>query len=191
VTRVEIHRLAEVSHQVNGLTPVLWLVWLTVRKHRPGAELWWLSGAFTTAWVADTVSHWTGVEFVAVLYPVAQGIFVGLVLLDRWESLTLTAMLGFVGIAALFWRGIDPFNPLLPVVAWGAITGIAWRYEALGRLRLCLLVTFGLGLLAWIGYLWEPGLDSWGIYQFTRFAGAILFCWAASNPLPHLKLTRA
>lgn len=201
MTKESIHRLAEVAHQVNGLTPLVWLAWLTIRKRRPGLEVWLLSSAFTVAWVADSVSHWTGYAFVGVIYPLTQALFVGTVLLDRKEVRIMGAILTAVAVLALAWKGVDPFNPLLQVAAWGAITGIVWEYKALGRLRLCLLETFGLGLVAWLVFLiaagrcaipenCPPAFWTWLAYQVTRFIGAILFCWAATSPMPKLRLTK-
>ena len=67
---------------------------------------------------------------------------------------------------------------LLRTVAWLGIVAIVWRLPV-PRLWLALGTTFGLGWVAWLGYVLSPGWPSWGVYQGVRAVGIGLFCWAA------------
>ena len=163
-----------------ALVPLAWLGLLTAAGQSRDAAWWWLAGAFAVSWVADTAAHWADPARVSLVYPVTQTALVGAVLLERRAAGLLTALLVTVGLVAAWIGGLDV---LLRTVAWGAIVGIVWDRPALGRLRVALLVSFGLGLVAWWGYAVAPGWTSWGVYQSVRAAGLLLFCWAAYQPV--------
>jgi hypothetical protein len=174
-----------------GLIPLLWLVVLHFKGKACDRAWWFLAGAFTVSWVADSVSHWTGVPFVGILYPMAQTILVAFVFWDRDRALWLIVAIGFVGIADIAWHGVNGPDILLRTVAWLSIVGIVYPIWQLGRLRTSLLVTFGLGWLLWMCYAGWPGWWSWGFYQASRLLGIGLFCIAANHPEPHLRLLRS
>lgn len=178
----------EIAHQI-GLIPLLWLAFLTFRGKAVGIEWWWLAGVFAVSWLADTAAHWGNSWAVGLLYPVSQAAIVGLVFLSRRDALYLIIALGGVGLLDVFGFGFEIPDILVRTVAWLSITGIVWRLPQLERLRTSLLVTFGAGWLCWMGYAINPGWFSWSGYQFTRLLGILLFCWAATSPLPRLKIS--
>lgn len=192
-----------------GAIPLLWLCVLQRRGQVRDVSLWWLGAALGVSFVADTLAF-LGVnpDYVGNLSPISQAALVGLVLLiDREDVVTLLGVLGGVGVAAMLWNGPLGFDVLIATVANLAVVVIAYEFRALDRLRLSLLVYFGLGCLAWWwdayeGDLFRSGVtmpDVWGLspsmwtflcYQCTRALGIGLFCWAASDPKPRLALSR-
>lgn len=180
----------EVAHWM-GLVPLLWLALLRFRGRTIGVEWYWLAGVFAVSWLADTAAHFANPWVMSKVYPVSQAAIVGLVLLSRREALLLIATLVWVGALDVVWIGVGDFDILLRTVAWLSVVGIIFPLKQLGRLRLSLLVAFGVGWVCWMGYAIWPGWTSWSGYQLTRLAGILLFCWAATSPLPQLRLTRA
>jgi membrane-bound metal-dependent hydrolase YbcI (DUF457 family) len=172
-----------------GLVPVAWLAWLARRGQRRDAAWWYLAGAFFVSWIADAFAL-AGAEprLMSLVYPVSQASLVGAVLLERDDAVRFVLALVAVGIVAVLWRGVDTPDVFVRTVAWASIGIIAFDRDALGRLRLALLVAFGFGWLAWIGYTVTPGWDSWLCYQGVRALGAGTFCWAAWNPAPRLRI---
>lgn len=179
-----------VAHHM-GLVPLVWLLLLSWRGRNLGAAWFWLSGAFAVSWLADTAAHWTDSHMISVVYPVSQAAIVGFVFLSRREALAFIIALLVVGIADVFWKGVSGPDILLRTVAWLSVVGILWQLKQLQRLRTALLVYFGLGWLCWMGYAIWPGWRSWSAYQITRLVGILLFCFAATSPLPQLKLSRS
>lgn len=184
------HEVAEVAHQIE-IIPLIWLAVLTFRGQRFGGEWWWLAGAFFVSWLADTASHWVGQPFVSMIYPVVQAGLIGGVLLYKSDAIKLVVLLILVGVADILWHGIIGTDILLRTVAWLAVVGIVYPFWQLGRLRTTLLVTFGIGWVTWMSFVIWPSTLSWAAYHLTWLAGILLFCWAASNPLPHFRLIRA
>lgn len=179
----------EIVHQM-ALLPFLWLAWLHFRGERRDVAWWWLAGAFFVSWLADTAAHWMAPFLVSPVYLVSQASIIGFVFLSRRKALTLIVVLVAVGIAAILWRGVDSPDVLFHTVAWLSVVGIVYPLRQLGRLRYSLLIYYGAGWLCWLGYAINPGWFSWSGYQLTRLLGIAMFCWAASSPLPHLKLSR-
>lgn len=171
-----------------GLVPLVWLVWLRFRGRQSGIAWWWLATAFVVSWLADTAALWVNPDLVGNLYPITQAALVGAVLLDRLEAAQFAVGLGLVAIVAVLWRGPLGIDVLLRTVAWGGVGGLAWQTPA--RVRTSLLVTFGLGLLAWWGYALDPSWPTWLLYQATRAGGIVLFCMAASDPSTRFTLAR-
>lgn len=179
-----------VAHHM-ALVPLVWLGWLHYRKRDPGIAWWWLAGAFAVSWLADTAAHWVSPWMVSPVYLVGQASIIGLVFLSRREALILIVVLTVTGLLAVFWRGVSGPDVLLHTVAWLSVVGILYELRQLERLRTALLVYFGVGLLVWWGYAIWPGWTSWLLYQTVRLIGILLFCWAATDPPPHLKLKGA
>lgn len=180
----------EVAHHI-GLLPLLWLVALRWRGRTIGVEWFWLAGAFAASWLADTAAHWMGPFLVSPVYLVSQASIVGFVFLSRRDAITLVGVLVAVGIGAVLWKGVEGPDVLLHTAAWLPIVWIVWPLKQLGWLRTSLLVAFGVGWVCWMGYAIWPGWGSWLFYQSARLNSILLFCWAATSPLPRLKLTRA
>lgn len=189
MSNIAVRVVSEIAAEM-GLVPLAWLVLLRLRGHRIDAAWVWLAVAFAVSWVADTAALWLDPDLVGNLYPITQAALVGAVLLDRLEAAQFAVALVLVGVVAVLWHGPLGIDVLLRTVAWGAVTIIVWRLPLPARLRASLLVTFGLGWLCWMWYAAAPGWPSWSAYQVVRFAGIVLFCMAASNPTPRLRLTR-
>jgi hypothetical protein len=177
----------ELAHHM-ALLPLVWLAWLAAWEDRRGAEWWWLAGAFFVSWLADSAAHVADPWLVSLVYPVSQAAIVGAVLLEREEAALFVGSLVTVGVVAVLWRGVGTPDVLVHTVAWASIALVAFDRAALGRLRLALLVAFGFGWLAWLGYTVTPGWPSWLCYQGVRALGIGCFCWAASYPTPRLRV---
>jgi hypothetical protein len=172
-----------------GLIPFAWLAWLAGRGERRAREWWWLAGAFLVSWIADAFAL-AGVEpwLMSLVYPVTQAAIVVAVLLDREEAIVFVVALVLVGLIAVLWRGVGAPDVLLRTVAWLGIALVAFDRIALGRLRVALLLAFGLGWLAWCSYTIDPGYPTWLAYQGIRALGAGAFCWATMKPGPTLRV---
>jgi hypothetical protein len=174
-----------------GLVPLAWLGVLRLRGKVCDPAWWWLAGAFFVSWLADTATHIASPWLVGATYPLAQMAVIAFVFLNRTDALQFILAVAIVGVADFFWHGVEGPNILLRTVSWLSVAGIMFPLWQLGRLRTALLVYFTGGWALWMAYAYAPGWTSWGLYQITRLAGILLFCWAASNPLPQLKLSSA
>lgn len=176
-----------------GAIPVLWLAGLRLRGRSVDVAYWWLASAFAVSFVADSVARFLTADprwLVSLVYPVSQAALVGVVFLARVEAAQFVVALVIVAIVDLLWHGAAPVPLLLPTVAWLGASSLVVDRWALGTLRTALLVSFGLGTLTWWGYAGWPGWTSWLLYQGVRALGVALFCIAASNPVPRLRLAR-
>lgn len=171
-----------------GLVPILWLFW---RGRDLDAAWWWIAGAFAVSWTADTAALWIDPWLIGAVYPVTQSAIIGAVFLSRWDAAKLVVLLVIVGVIDGVWHGSIGPDILLRSVAWLSIVGIIYPLRQLERLRICLLVAFGLGWVCWMGYTIWPGWTSWLIYQGVRLAGILLFCWASLKPGPRLRVVSA
>jgi len=180
----------ELAHWL-GLVPLVWVAGRSVwARHLPNAGHWWLALAFGVSWLADTAAHWVDPWLVGLVYPVTQAAIIGAVLLPRREAGIFAAALVAVGIAAAGGERVQGPDVLLRTVAWAGLAGIVWPRRNLGPLRTALLLAFGTGWLAWLGYAMWPGWTSWGLYQGTRALGAGWFCWAGAARRPSLRILR-
>jgi len=169
--------LAEVAQQM-ALLPLLALAWKRVKL----PALWWLAGVFLVSWLADEASRWGAPQLWSTVYPVSQaGIVLG-VLLPRKVALVSFAGVLLLALLALFGTGAHWPDLILRAGCWGAIVAALWYRWDLGTVRTSLLVYFGLGLVAWAGYVALPGWTSWGMYQGVRAVGIGLFSWAVLRP---------
>ena len=188
---------AECAHQM-GIAPLAVLCGLVLRG-TPDAERdvgwWWLAGVFGIEWVADTITHLapgTG-WWVSASYPGVQAILTALVLLPKKQAGALVLL---VVAASVFLAGFgSEIRPArMPdvefrAVAWLAIVWIVSEQPWLGRVRTAVLVTFGLGLLVWFLHARVLSLWTWYPYQLVRATGITLFCRAAMDGRPRLRLT--
>lgn len=172
-----------------GAIPFAWLIVLAARGHRRDAAWWWLAGAFFVSFIADTFAL-AGVEpwLMSLVYPISQAAIVGAVLLEREDAVLFVIGLVLVAMLAVAWKGVGTPDVLVHTVAFLSIAIIALDRPALGRLRVALLVAFGLGWVAWIGYTVWPGWATWLSYQGVRALGIGCFCWAATTPTPRLRI---
>ena len=158
-----------------ALIPLLWVGWHQETRR----EWWWVAVVFGISWLADSASHWTAPATVSAVYPVSQAALLTAVLVQRdWAGAYLFAL---TALALLVVMANLP-SLLLRTTAWGSVSLLAVRQPGLGRLRIVLLVAFGGGLLAWIGYCWHPAWLTWGLYQGVRALSIGLFCWASQRP---------
>ena len=168
-----------------ALIPLAWLGSLHLAHQRRGPEWWWLASAFTVSWLADTAAHFGSGAVISLLYPLTQASMVYAVLGNRADARIWVGMLVIVGIVGLLLGG--HLDLLLRTVAWLGIVGMVWN-RPLGRLRLALLLYFGIGWVFWIAYVWNPDWITWGAYQGNRLLGLMLFCWAALLPRPMIRV---
>lgn len=167
-----------------ALLPALWLALRMDRR----TEWWWLAGAFGVSWLADLAALFSHAPWlISTVYPVSQAAIVIAVLADREEALVYTWLLVLVGIVSVLAEGVTGPTLLLETVAAASVVSVVWPLP-LGKLRICLLVAFGGGLLAWIGYVIAPGWTSWLVYQSVRAVSLLLFCWASWKPHPMLRV---
>lgn len=177
--------MPELAHHM-ALAPLVWLLALRTVQSRRDPAYWWLAGAFAVSWIADALAHVVDPQLVGAVYPVSQAALVCAVLGTRDDAKVFVVTLVGAGLASLVLDSRPDL--LLRTVAWVGVAGLVWDRPGLGRLRGALLVTFGLGWLAWLVYVAFPGWDSWGAYQLTRAAGIGWFCWAVVTPRPVLRV---
>lgn len=186
--------IAEVAHWM-ALIPLVWLTWLGFRGASRDVAWWWIATAFAVSWFADTAAHFTpqaNNAWLSLVYPVSQTAIVGAVLLPRRRAVGLLAVLIGTSIVAILWHGVEMPDVVLRSVAWLAVVAIVWSERALpSRLRLCLAVYFGLGLVTWLVHVRWLIVPTWYPYQATRLAGLVLFCWATAQPTPILRLAKS
>lgn len=181
----------ELAHWL-GILPLLWLGTLAFGLQPRGQEWWWLASGFAVSFLADSLAHVLPAEVPSNAYPFLQAIIVSIVLLDRWDTISVYAVLIGAGLIALLLDGGTSFDLMLLTVAYGAIALVAYQHGRLKHqsplLRLSLLVTFGGGLLAWWGYCMEPGWAGWLAFQGARLVGTGLFMAAALQPARKMQL---
>jgi hypothetical protein len=177
-----------------ALIPLFWLAVLHMR-HKPRDRAWWfLATGFAISWVADAsafllpaAQRWVP----SAVYPVSQSAIIGAVLLERTEAMMFLALLVPAGIVAAILSNAAGPDILLRSFAWLILAGVAWgRQELPHRLRVCLIVYFFLGYFAWLVRMEWLVVPTWYLYQAIRLAGLLLFCWAASENSPNLRLVR-
>jgi len=162
-----------------GLLPILWLGVLMAHGQRC-SPLWWALGiTMSISWLADTAAHWLDPWLGSALYPIAQTLVMGIVLvpasrLGRFVA-AVTVTTGF----ALALAGTTHPEMLIHTVCWTGILVIAWPYR---EIRGPTLLTFGVGWLAWVAFATLPTFATWGLYQGIRACGLGVFCWATA---PH------
>jgi len=178
---------AEVAHQI-GAIPLLWLVYLATRGIQREPQWWYLALAFFISWLADTAAD-AGVNpwVMSIVFVVSQTALIGAVFLRREPAVILTMALTVVGCLAVITQGVDGPDVILSTVAACAVVLMVWKHPA-RRARLCLLVYFGLGQIAWIVHARWLIVPTWYPYQLCRLAGLLLFCYASWNVRPSLSL---
>lgn len=158
-----------------ALLPVAWLGVLATTGRQRGA-LWWTVGlAFSLSWVADTAAHWLDPWLVSRVYPLAQALVVGVVLLPADRLWRLLGVLALTAVLTLSTTGPDV---LAHTVAWTGIVAIVWPpTDAVRRMTAFTFVGLWLG---WVAYTIAPTWATWGVYQGLRAVGLGMFCWASA-----------
>lgn len=164
----------EVAHHM-ALLPLAWLGWLASNGHRRPVLWWALALVLSVSWIADTAAHWVDPWLVSALYPAAQAVVLGMVLLPGFALGNLLWIVLGATAVPLLWRSEAHPEVFAHTVAWTALVVIAWPHR---DLRAPVVVTFGLGWLAWLGYNMLPSWGTWGAYQGVRALGLGAFCWA-------------
>jgi len=162
------------------------LVWLVVRtEHR--SRYWWVAAAFAVSWIADSAAHSVNPWLVSLLFPIGQaGLIVVAFAEERREAQIYIGLMMVAGLLSLAWEGTKGPDLFLPTVAAGTALSVIWPMTD-RRLRACLLVAFGGGLLTWTAYAIVPGWTTWAIYQSVRALSLGLFCWATLSPQPRVR----
>jgi hypothetical protein len=175
---------SEFAHWM-ALLPLACLVLLARRGETRDAAWWWLAGAFSVSWLADT---WADVIpksqrwIPSLVYPLAQSALVGAVLLRRSLALWFLAALTAAGLSSAMIFGVSGPEILLRGMAWLGLGALVNRVTIPLRLRLALSVYFGLDLIVWGVFMHWPTIVAWYVYQGIRLAGLMLFCDAATHP---------
>lgn len=165
------HAIAELVHQ-SELLPLL-----AVLVVRPKAwAFWWVAFAFTVSYVADYGTH-VGISpfVVSRTYPVLQAIclgvaFLGVAAAERWAVFLF--LVAFV--LSLVWRS-DTL--MLRAFCWLGACAIALE-EAPRDLRRAIVVSFGLGWLAWaVDTNWRVAA-AWYAYHGVWVLGELFFIGA-------------
>jgi hypothetical protein len=165
-----------VAHQLE-IVPLLGVLIV-----RPKERSWyWLGLVYAVSWLADWPWYF-GVQwtYASAVYPIVQSALVAAVLMTRRGALEWLVALTALG---LFARAIQPPEQpewLVHLVAWSAIALMV--SDAAVPFRRALRVTFGLGLLGWLGYVAFPGAVTWLVYKAIWTLGEGLFCWALVRP---------
>jgi hypothetical protein len=165
-----------------------------------------LAVAFAVSWLADggtrlllpSTANWVPIY----IFPVSQTAIIGRVFLSRRNALALLALVVGVALFVVLRKGVTGPDVILYSTECVAVLWIvSSRPELPYRLRLCLAVYFGVGLLAWLAHVrwlavvWTPehhgAAPTWYPYQAARCVGLLLFCWAALKPTPSLRLSRS
>jgi hypothetical protein len=167
-----------------GALPALWLALRRVRA----AEWWWLAAALGVSFVADTFALFGHNSLlVSAVYPVSQAAIVGAVFLSRTYAAAFLVLLVLGGLLALVIAPVGRPDVFLHTIAWlGVVSMVAGR--PIGRLRIAVLLYFGLGWACWLTYTTDPGWTTYLTYQGSRLLGTLAFCWAAAKPGPILRL---
>mgnify|MGYP001559136752 CR=1 FL=1 len=167
----------EVAHAV-GAVPIAVLVALRVRGVRRASAWWILAAAFAVSFVADSLAHWVSPPLISQVYPVTQAGLFALVLAPASVAVPVIGLTIAAAGASVTWRDAAGLDFLLHAVAWGSTAVLAWRYLLAGPLRTSLLVGFGGGLVAWLGFASDPGFMWWGALQTCRALAAGWFAVA-------------
>jgi hypothetical protein len=183
---------AEIAHQM-ALLPLVWLSILSFRGRHQDAAYWWIAAAFAVSWLADTAAHFTNPWAVSLVYPVTQTAVIGAVLLPRRSVLTLILILVASALVTVMLRGDQVPGPdvFFHTIAWGAVCWLVADKWYTGRIRTCLLVYFGLGWVGWMIHTEWLIVPTWFVFQSARLAGLCIFCWAAMQTGPNLRVSRA
>lgn len=160
---------------------VLAVLWA---KGRHFDRLWWIVAAvFGLSWLADTVAfalapahRWIP----SLLYPMAQALLLCAVLLNAANFWRFAGLLtAFLGIALLAGSTHGP-DDVLRTLAWVGGGLFTWDSPMPLALRQTLVVTFGLGAVAWVWHMTAlTAWPTWYVFQATQAAGVALFCVGA------------
>lgn len=157
-----------------GLVPLL-----AVALLRPkGSAWWWLAVAFGVSFVADLASLWWGHPLISQTYPVLQAGLFALVIAPRPVAIGTIGLVAVASAVSLGLRIAEGLDFMLHAVAWGSTAILARRYLIPGALRTALLLGFGGGVVAWTGFVIDPGWFWWLALQTTRALAAGWFCVA-------------
>lgn len=165
----------EVTHHM-ALIPPLWLGVLHYYGQRRSVLWWTVALVLSVSWLADTAAHWVDPWLVSACYPAVQALVLAGVVLPRSALWRFAVLVLSTTVATLVWRGGPHPEVLAHTVAWMGLMVLAWPHP----IRVPVLVTFGLGWLAWLGYNMLPAWGTWGVYQSVRATGLGVFCWATA-----------
>jgi len=186
---------SEIAHWM-GLLPVGVCLWMSRKGRSLDTAFWVLGIAYGVSWLADTAAHFVNPWIASASYPVAQASLIGAVFLGRSAAVRFLYLLATCGIFSAVLRASPGPDLVLNIVASGGVTLIALEH-AIGHLRNALVVTFGLGIVAYVAWVvdvmlnGQAGVRSWYPMQAVRLVGTLWFCYAVMRPRPALSLLRA
>ena len=166
--------VGEAAHAL-GLVPIVAVAvqWLRGVKLDPAA--FWMALAFAVSFVADCFPH----RYASQVYPVTQAAIFAAVLLPSHKGVErLVALILCAAAISILARNAAGLDVMLHVISWGAISALAWMQMPNGVLRTCLTLGFGLGAIAWVGFVAYPTFGWWGAYQVTRLIAVGGFVYA-------------
>lgn len=183
---------AELAHQM-ALIPLAVLCGLDLRGERRDIRWWWLAGMFGVSWLADTTVHygWLPGTTASALYPLVQAVIAGCVFLPWRQAIPFSALVVAATVFLFGFGGIQSPDIEFRSLAWIAILWLVTDDAWLGPIRMACLITFGLGLVAWIIHARSLTLATWYPYQLVRLVGVGVFARAAIVGQPALRLVTA
>ena len=172
------HVEVEASHLV-GIIPLAWLVAITLAGKARGAMWWWIAVGYGVSYLADSIAHAHPhlADVMGNTYPIMQAALIVGALVSAKEAALVLGALVWAGLLAIVWA--SNVDVLLNTVACGTIAGVALIRPVPPKLRLALVVSFGVGLVAYWAYAADQSWTNYRIYQSERAIGTGLFCWAA------------
>lgn len=159
-----------------GAIPVLWLV----GRREQDVRWWWIGLGYAVSFLADSLSHWAPHPLIYNAYPLSQAGLILVALTPRFAP-RLTIGLTVIGCLSIVTLGV-PNLWALHLAAWGLVAVIGWRCTE--WLRLALVMSFGIGLVAWSLTQLSPGWPAWIAFQSTRLLGTLALCVAMTVPFP-------
>ncbi len=178
-----------------GLLPLVFLGGLRVVGHRCDIGYVWIALGFAVSWVADVVAGFLPVKdrwAVTLVYPITQTTLILAALLTRRATIYVLGALAFIAVVTLALRGTKGPDIILHSAASLVVVAVAFEmWELPVRLRVSLIVYFGMGLITWLIHVQWLVVATYWPYQGSRLAGLLLFCYAAWRCTPTLTLARA
>jgi len=144
--------------------------------------MWWfVAAAFGVSWLADSAAHFVNPWLIAAVYPVSQVGIIAIAFAPPRHAYAFIGLLVVAAFVAVLWEGTTGPDLFLETIAAGVAVSVIWVTPP-SPLRLTLLVAFGVGWIAGMGYALWPGWSSWYVYQGVRAMSLGMFCWANLTP---------
>lgn len=175
--------LPEVAHQA-ALMPVLALIIILGLGKVPSLDQGLLTTALGMSWIGDSQTSAIGGGFeYGHLWAPAQIALAYAAVVENWKfgRVLLVGAL-CVLVLTVSYLNVDPGVLLWPLGGIGLVI--------LGRkspVRVPIFVYFGVGTIAFVFMIWEPGPDRWLPYQACRIAALAALCIIILAPRKELR----